>query len=445
MTRVNIDIKPIPQYIEKRIRKLDLIQCPQQKGLRFYCYFTKMQGDLVKISVAMRNKNKKTALMKQVAVHGVKSKKALVKDMEYNYLGLYTYRVGWYDEGIKYRYDQRPWYNDGCWYSVDCKYYNTYGTIVNPEFVLKQKEYKYSAIELYKPFEPIRYLKLYREFPQLELMVKHGFKTLATSKMILRKLGKDKNFAKWLIQNKDKLGGVNRYYVNAVIGAYNKTTAVDIEQAKLEFILQHKSDGYKELLSRLSIKDLHYFIEYLVKQNTNYSSYRDYVRACEYLKLDMTLEKNLFPKNFKRWHDIRIDEYNSAKALEDAERRKKLELQFASVANKYLSLEHNSKGNYVVVIAKSPEDLITEGDALNHCVGKMNYDQKFLREETLIFFVRNKESVETPFVTMEYSVSKKKILQGYGLSDSRPDQVVLDYVNKKWLPYANKQMKRLAA
>ena len=60
MTRVNIDIKPIPQYIEKRIRKLDLIKCPQQKGLRFYCYFTKMQGDLVKISVAMRNKNKKT-------------------------------------------------------------------------------------------------------------------------------------------------------------------------------------------------------------------------------------------------------------------------------------------------------------------------------------------------------------------------------------------------
>ena len=183
----------------------------------------------------------------------------------------------------------------------------------------------------------------------------------------------------------------------------------------------------------------------MVAQNASYCSYRDYVRACEYLKLDMTLEKNLFPKNFKRWHDIRIDEYNSAKALEDAERRKKFELQFASVANKYLSLEHNSKGNYVVVIAKSPEDLITEGNALKHCVGKMNYDQKFLREETLIFFVRNRESVETPFVTMEYSVSKKKILQCYGLSDSRPDQVVLDYVNKKWLPYANKQMKRLAA
>ena len=74
--------------------------------------------------------------------------------------------------------------------------------------------------------------------------------------------------------------------------------------------------------------------------------------------------------------------------------------------------------------------------------------KKFKNEVTVcieIFFVRNRESVETPFVTMEYSVSKKKILQCYGLSDSRPDQVVLDYVNKKWLPYANKQMKRLAA
>ncbi|MBR2024837.1 MAG: hypothetical protein IKA02_03390, partial [Clostridia bacterium] len=101
MASVNVNIKPIPKYIEKKIRVLDMEKCPNQKGLRFYSYLTKMQGDVVKITVAMRNKNKKTALIKQVAIHGVNSKLCAVRDIEYCYLGVYAYRVGWYDEGIK--------------------------------------------------------------------------------------------------------------------------------------------------------------------------------------------------------------------------------------------------------------------------------------------------------------------------------------------------------
>ena len=46
-------IKPIPKYIEKKIRALDLKKCPLQKGLRFYSYLTKIDGELVKITVAM--------------------------------------------------------------------------------------------------------------------------------------------------------------------------------------------------------------------------------------------------------------------------------------------------------------------------------------------------------------------------------------------------------
>lgn len=65
-------------------------------------------------------------------------------------------------------------------------------------------------------------------------------------------------------------------------------------------------------------------------------------------------------------------------------------------------------GNYIVFIAKSPSDLIREGELLNHCVGRMNYDQRFIREESLIFFVRRVTEPDTPFVTVEYSLSMKK-------------------------------------
>ncbi|MEG1529390.1 MAG: PcfJ domain-containing protein, partial [Clostridia bacterium] len=78
-----------------------------------------------------------------------------------------------------------------------------------------------------------------------------------------------------------------------------------------------------------------------------------------------------------------------------------------------------------------------------HCVGKMNYDQKFIREETLIFFIRNKDNIETPFVTVEYSLKSRKVLQCYGDNDTKPDDTVATFVNKLWLPYANKQVKKL--
>ena len=157
----------------------------------------------------------------------------------------------------------------------------------------------------------------------------------------------------------------------------------------------------------------------------------------------MSEEKNRFPRDFKRLHDIRIDQYATAMAIENEKKRKELYAQFASVAEKYLGLQGMENGNYIVFIAKSPSDLIREGELLNHCVGRMNYDQRFIREESLIFFVRRITEPDTPFVTVEYSLSMKKVLQCYGLNNSRPTEDVLRYVNKVWLPYAKKQLKNL--
>ncbi|MCM1440794.1 MAG: hypothetical protein NC131_16570, partial [Roseburia sp.] len=164
------DIKPIPKYIEKRIRMLDKERCPEQKGLRFYAYLTTIKKELIKITVAMRNKSKNEQLIKQVAVHGVYSDKCLVRDLEYCYLGIYAYRVGWYYEGIKYRYGLRPSYNDGKWYSVDFKYYNPYAEVVNIKFALKY--FPYSAVDILNPVCPITYLRKYIKYPQAEYLIK---------------------------------------------------------------------------------------------------------------------------------------------------------------------------------------------------------------------------------------------------------------------------------
>ena len=118
--------------------------------------------------------------------------------------------------------------------------------------------------------------------------------------------------------------------------------------------------------------------------------------------------------------------------------------KFKKIALKYEFMQRNLKEDYCVIIAKSPYELIKEGNALHHCVGKMGYDTKFINEESLIFFIRNKNNPQIPFVTVEYSIKNKKILQCYANHNSKPEENVQLFINKIWLPYANRKIKKLA-
>ena len=123
--------------------------------------------------------------------------------MEYNFLGISPFKVGWYELGVKYPTSKKPSYEDGKWYEAPYKYYNPYSYCINMKHALDFKRYKYSAIDIANPICPIKYLRLYKEFPQLEYLVKAGFHTIAYSKTILKKISKDKAFTKWLLKNKD--------------------------------------------------------------------------------------------------------------------------------------------------------------------------------------------------------------------------------------------------
>ncbi|MEG1529926.1 MAG: PcfJ domain-containing protein, partial [Clostridia bacterium] len=109
--------------------------------------------------------------------------------------------------------------------------------------------------------------------------------------------------------------------------------------------LQH-NEWYKEIREVIG-NDKEKFIAYLGRQQARISSYGDYLAACNYLGVDMTVDKNRYPHDFKRWHDIRIDEYHTAIAVADEKKRTKLNEQFEQVAEKYIALEKlaNTKNN----------------------------------------------------------------------------------------------------
>ena len=428
-------IRKIPKDILNKIKAQDELIIQKPNGnTRFYKYFALYNGELAEVIVAVRNYYKKW-FCKQVVVHGIHNKKVYLKDIG---LTMGFYKVGWFRDGIsKYRH-----WTDYDWDWNDDKYFNIQAPIINREFITTLPEYKYSAIEKYEYTDILKYLRLYEKYPQTELLVKAGLSSFATSKMILNQCSKDKQFCKWLYKNKDNIE--TTYYAASIISAYKKNLPIEDVYTYDKFKKYFNKEGNFNTLKEMFVgEERKRFLQYLIKQQTDGFSYNDYLEACTYLNLDMTLNKNRYPHNFKRWHDIRIDEYHSAKAKAEEKERKKLYKQFSKVANKYIGLENN-KNDFVIVIAKSPADLIREGEILHHCVGRMGYDQKFAREETLIFFVRNKDNLETPFVTLEYSLQNHKVLQCYGYKDTKPTEQVLEFVNKKWLPYANRKIRKIA-
>ncbi|MBQ7976091.1 MAG: PcfJ domain-containing protein [Clostridia bacterium] len=432
------NIKPIPKYMLKLIKKIDLEKYKPQNGFtRYYSYLTKNDDELVQVIVAVKNRYSKW-LCKQVVVHSMHSKDCFVKDIAYFWIGGYV--TNWHPEG----YGKEAWYADGKWDIADDRYFHIWCPCINKEYLEKYPQYKYCAYKEYPYGDFFKYLKVYEKYPQAEYIVKMGLPSRAMSIMLLKQCKKDKQFCKWLYKNKYKIkyGG---YYITTILTAYKKNLSLDkvqaFEVAKKRLIHEEGLQPVRDMLKQRG--DYEKFINYINNQNTSYRTYLDYFNACNYLGIDMNIDKNRYPHEFKRWHDIRINEYASAKAKADAKAKKEFNAKFKIIAKKYESLQENCKGSFICIIAKSPNELVKEGAFLHHCVGKMGYDKKFVDEVSLIFFIRDKNNPKIPLVTVEYSLSKKKILQCYGEHDTKPSNEIENYVYNEWLPYANKKLKKL--
>ena len=72
-----------------------------------------------------------------------------------------------------------------------------------------------------------------------------------------------------------------------------------------------------------------------------------------------------------------------------------------------------------------------------------NLSRKILKSITLGW--RSADAPDVPLVTMEYSLKSKKILQCYANSNTKPADDITTYINTKWLPYAKRQLKKIAA
>lgn len=446
---IDAEKREIPYDILVRINQLDDLRRKKEyrcasNYTRFYIVIKTESGiqfDIVAVKTAPGPKQIK--MVKIVARHPLHGDKCLVRDMT---LTMGGYTVDWDRElnrgyyvfsGLPNEYsigDAKIWMPSNVW-------------IVNWD-ALADTKYKYLPEPKYDNIRT--YMLLYEKTPKVELLIKAGFQSkIYYSKRILKKLESDKNFVKYLLKNRPYLcprcanGNVLSYSINDVFYGYRN--GVNVRDAvRMQYFCKRVHDFFAtHMLEQYSDR----ILSYGRRIEWNYAAYMDYLAACGELGIALIDTKNLFPMDFRYWHDVRIDQRKTRQAEIDKIKDAELNQKIYSVAQKYIDLCMDSPdAEYAVRIATSKLDLIAEGDALHHCVGRMNYDQRMVDERSLIFFIRRRSEPDKPFVTVEFGLTdgnRGKVLQCYGIRDTGPDQQTFDFVYNLWQPFAAKNLKKL--
>ena len=304
---------------------------------------------------------------------------------------------------------------------------------------LAETKYKYCAYP--DNCDLMRYLKIYAGDPSVEFFGKCGLYPFPS----LVKLAKtEKAFCRFL---RDNAVDVDLYGPQAAVYAYKNRVSV-VEARRICEQNAREARQLREYISELkdTTIDKHKLFAYLENLNKNLlgyhlAAYNDYLRAIKGLGLDLNDTKNIYPKDFWRMHDLRVDEYAAIEAKKDRERRKAFYDAFSQRARELKSLEW-IRGDYTVIIPGDVSDLIREGRILNHCVGKMGYDAKVIKGVSIIAFLRRKARPEKPLYTLEFRIDLNKLSQCYGKSDTTPPKDARDTADA-WAEFVKTQLKEI--
>lgn len=453
----------IPASIRSKIIDKELILSSwAMKRWRYYPYYELQHGMLAIATVGVKSKKNRHGditgrYIKKFTVHLIGREYAYIRDIDYKGMAGYLPVFGGRQKHRGESNIVNDYMREG-WFSVHCNLFRMYnnGDILNPEFLKTLDAFKYCAFD--GTTDAFDYLSAYTVCPQMELISKLLTSNYAASVRIIKKVTKDKKFIQWLKANRDEIIKTTPK-IPDLIKAYNRKWS--ISRARLDSEYKTYFKGYSKpetgtedtflrehsplqwLYSHADELMRDRLIEYLARNIINVRSYSDYIKAIDALKLDLDDTKNLFPMDYKYWHDIRMDQYASKKAEIDKEKAAALDAKIKAVVDRYQTLAGKEIGGLVVFAAVCKKDLIREGEFLHHCVGRMNYDQRIIRGESLIFFVRHASEPDRPFVTVEFSLELGKVMQCYGDHDSRPDNDTLHFVYDEWQPRAKRELDKI--
>lgn len=304
---------------------------------------------------------------------------------------------------------------------------------------------KYCAYKIGNGVYTIDYIGLYRKYPICEMLMKLNIKRMWSEKA-LEFITTNKDFQKWLFKNAEK---VSDMAFQTARNAFKKNANGDPQDylSSLKYRIQCGKDVcftnqaiYKKALKYATQEKLS---DYIKVNNIASESYGDYLTACDWLHLDFADTKVLFPKDFQTMHDDYTAQY--AEYTKDVEMKKHLQRskKMLDTAKKFSFLEAFKDDLYSVFVARSKGDLISEGEKLHHCVGRMDYDKRQADGTSVICFIRKNDEIEKPFVTAEIKIgdSRLSVNQCYGDKDCVVHEV--DEFVDSWMRFSNREYRKI--
>lgn len=366
-------------------------------------------------------------------------------------------------------YQKHSWY-DGKDFWDDCNLYGNKSLTIDEAPIMwetyeemKGTIFQYSGLEEYArevgKTNPIKYLGVYKETPQIEMLAKLGL--IRTVEYIV---GHGYEIVENIYARRpDEFLGIRKERVKQLIkkrGDINLLKAMKIEcnmqqvwtDEQVEHIAETelKAAQIEQVTRYMSIQKLLNRIEKYAgcEYGTECSqamgriretarTYVDYLSMREALGYNMNNSIYQQPRSLRAAHDKMVMESNKEeidKRLQEVkDKYQNIRKNYRTLRNKYFFEDDE----YIIRPARSAEEIVIEGRILHHCVGGDNYLKKHNDGKSYILVLRHKEEVETPYITVEIDAIEKKVIQWYGSHDNKPDKENM----QKWIDEYIKRLK----
>lgn len=149
------------------------------------------------------------------------------------------------------------------------------------------------------------------------------------------------------------------------------------------------------------------------------ADYRDYLRMCKEMQYNIESSFILFPRNLKSAHDHVVE------AL-DVKHTAEQEKAIADSFEEWQRLYQYKGKDLMVIPPHSSKELIDEGTALRHCVGR--YVKRVAQRECAILFVRKVAEPDKSLCTVE--VRDGQVVQTRGFDNEDPPAKIKAFIER---------------
>ena len=307
---------------------------------------------------------------------------------------------------------------------------------------VKDTPFQYSTWDSYDDdtdSNMVKFFDLYSRYPMIEYLTKLGFENLVKGKLeglrtyqVINWRGK--NLLQVLKLTKQEINEIRANEIDVSFTFLNLLK--EFKKHNIDLSLQEIAEihnGYRpalyycevfELLSECASarKGYNYFQkqvgkEHIASLDQAIGTWKDYIEDCKKLDMDLTQDSVVFPRNLYQAHQNTIEQ---VKIKADKELDKQIRDRIKKLSKQY-SFKHEG---LIIRPAKSTRELINEGKALHHCVGR--YAQGYAQDDSIILFIRKASAPNKPYFTVE--VRKNVIVQCRGLRNCSPDEKVQEFI-----------------